>query len=384
MGGEKVFCDPLEGKFRPSENYRDLFLEFRSGSTRELGPKKNLAGIRCYVQCESPDTISESVIRLENLKAQAPPQEDEDDARGCVCGLQTPIGRVVGGIDVVMNEFPWQVALVVPGTRKPFCGGSLINNRFILTAAHCFLFGDMGAKDVEVVLHARILDFKINSEGKRIGALKALNTSWGERGSIQGPGYNHSKQTDEDEKSLRFRVKRVINHPMFSSDFDYDASLLEIHGRINFNNPFSPIPVCLPPLQQDLNSSYTNIKATVVGWGRGFEDAGSNNRLLQKVDVPVLDLSECNKTMSEALTRRMICAGYAEGGRDACTGDSGGPLIYKDKKGMYQQIGIVSWGEGCARANKPGLYSRVEDFIQWIQFETSQREVVWCKYWNYK
>lgn len=80
----------------------------------------------------------------------------------------------------------------------------------------------------------------------------------------------------------------------------------------------------------------------------------STTRLLQKLDVPIIDLADCSKMMDMDLPERMLCAGYKDGGQDACTGDSGGPLVLKQPNNQFLQIGIVSWGESCAMKDRPG------------------------------
>jgi transmembrane serine protease 9 len=283
----------------------------------------------------------------------------------------------VGGEDAELNEFPWLAALVVPRTRQPFCGAALINDRFVLTAAHCFFFVNGQPSNVEVVLRAQLMDFKLNSLAVALGALKAKSLAWGAPGSIRGRGFNFSRKSDTDEKSLRYKVVKITNHPLFNNKFDFDVSLLQLETPIDFRMPDAPVPICLPPVNAT-DEMYHDDRALVSGWGKGLENAGSNNRLLQKLDVPILNLKVCNETMPYDLTSRMICAGFFDGGKDACTGDSGGPLIYRKPQGFIEQIGIVSWGEGCARIARPGLYSRVSEFIQWIEYETSLAKAKWC------
>lgn len=85
---------------------------------------------------------------------------------------------------------------------------------------------------------------------------------------------------------------------------------------------------------------------TVVGWGKSHEDAGASTRMLQKLDLPMMSWDQCvEKVPADVLTRRMICAGFEKGGKDACTGDSGGALIYQQTKKQYWQFGVVSWGK---------------------------------------
>ncbi|CAG7825632.1 unnamed protein product [Allacma fusca] len=376
VGGEWKACDRT--RFNPQihikarKRFRDLFLTFVTGSTEDLGVSDGHAGFKCLFTCDHRKIYRAKVWAMYPVKKTRL-------LTNCACGIipKNKQDRIVGGEDVALGEFPWQAALVVPGTRRPYCGASLINDRYVLTAAHCFFFVNAQPQDVEVILHANLLDFKLTDEGKEVGALAAKNTSWGEYGSIQGPGWNFTRQSDQGEGSFRYQVVRIINHPLFTNGYDFDVSLLELKTPINFRMPDAPTPICLPPLGVT-NNMYMGKWAKVVGWGKGFEHAGSNNRLLQKLNIPILDMEKCNHTELNLITRRMICAGFEAGGRDACTGDSGGPLVYETPQGIFEQIGIVSWGEGCARPDRPGLYSRISEFNQWINHETRLGNAKWC------
>jgi len=85
-----------------------------------------------------------------------------------VCGLQNKDDRIVGGQDAKMNEFPWQVAIVFAGTRSPKCGGAIINDRFVLTAAHCFVFDKAQPSEIDVLFHARSLDMTLQKGWKDV------------------------------------------------------------------------------------------------------------------------------------------------------------------------------------------------------------------------
>lgn len=97
------------------------------------------------------------------------------------------------------------------------------------------------------------------------------------------------------------------------------------------------------------------------------EDSYSTPSRLQKVDVPLVLHDVCNQSYKNAITDRMLCAGYPQGGRDSCQGDSGGPLVAKDVTGQNVLIGVVSWGNGCARAGQPGVYAKVNEATTWIE-----------------
>ncbi|XP_035709987.1 plasma kallikrein-like [Folsomia candida] len=142
----------------------------------------------------------------------------------------------------------------------------------------------------------------------------------------------------------------------------------------------APTPICLPRVG-NYKKIFTGLNVTVAGWGKAHEKAGASTRKLQKLEgMPILDFEKCvEMTPKFKLTDRMLCAGFVEGGRDACTGDSGGPLVYQEAPNRYRQIGVVSFGAGCARRKSPGIYSKLTDLSQWVIYHTSQVNPYWCR-----
>ena len=121
-------------------------------------------------------------------------------------------------------------------------------------------------------------------------------------------------------------------------------------------------PICLPDSAQD----YDNVSALVTGWGR-TNSSGSQSNILQEATVTTLsNNSQCRRSnhRHDRITENMICAQAA--GRDACRGDSGGPLAVRAQDGSYSQIGVVSWGRGCARQGYPGVYTRLTSLLPWL------------------
>lgn len=123
------------------------------------------------------------------------------------------------------------------------------------------------------------------------------------------------------------------------------------------------------------------IKSTVAGWG--LQEGGRRSRVLQQVQLPILENSECENRYRRAgrwisdqqFGSSIICAGDLKGGRDSCKGDSGGPMMHyfgSGTKYRFYQIGVVSYGIGCARVDTPGVYTRVPEFVDWIQYVVNQ------------
>ncbi|EZA52935.1 hypothetical protein DMN91_000954 [Ooceraea biroi] len=253
-----------------------------------------------------------------------PHSEDPPAPCYCSCGLRNEESRIVGGQTTNMNEFPWMARLSY--LNKFYCGGTLINDRYVLTAAHCvkgFFF--------------RFMWFMIK-------------VTFGE----------HDRCT---EKSAETRyVVRVMTGDFSFLNFDNDIALLRLNERVPLSDTIRPI--CLP---STLDNDYVGANAIASGWGTLQED-GKPSCLLQEVEVPVMSLQACRNTSysPRMISDNMLCAGYLEGQKDSCQGDSGGPLITAREDKKYELIGVVSWGNGCARRGYPGVYTRVTRYMDWI------------------
>ena len=244
---------------------------------------------------------------------------------GCRCGRRQT--RIVGGTNARAGEFPWQVGLVPRGGTRTFCGGSVINNRYVLTAAHCT--AGSSPSRIQVML----------------GDLRIGVSDAGER---------------------RYSVQRIIQHPQYVSppwSRGWDFALLRLSSEITFSNTISP--VCLPTAGQ----TYAGATAIASGYGR-VGATRPQATTLQHVRLPVWSQSSCTRRWS-FLTSSMICAGgYASGGRSVCMGDSGGPLVTQ-VSGSFRLIGVVSFGRPCAVAGWPDVYGRVTAALSWISSNTA-------------
>uniref|UniRef100_A0A8C9F9B9 Peptidase S1 domain-containing protein n=1 Tax=Pavo cristatus TaxID=9049 RepID=A0A8C9F9B9_PAVCR len=159
--------------------------------------------------------------------------------------------------------------------------------------------------------------------------------------------------------TLKRSVKTIIIHEMYRyPEHDYDIALVKLSKQVEFTSNIHR--VCLPEPSQTFPY---NIYAVITGWG---------THTYQEATVKLIDSDTCNRkeVYDGDITPRMLCAGYLEGGVDACQGDSGGPLVTPDSRLMWYLVGIVSWGDECAKPNKPGVYTRVTYFRDWITSKT--------------
>ncbi|KAF7653301.1 hypothetical protein LDENG_00084830 [Lucifuga dentata] len=164
---------------------------------------------------------------------------------------------------------------------------------------------------------------------------------------------------------VKKNLKRIISHPNYNTyTYDNDIALIELDSPLTYTDYIRPI--CLPAAQYDFPIGST---VWISGWGATREGAGQGASVLQKAEVRIINHDICNDLMGGQLTSRMMCAGVLKGGVDACQGDSGGPLSYPSSGCMFL-AGVVSWGEGCARRNRPGIYTTVTKFRGWIQENT--------------
>ncbi|XP_045899462.1 serine protease 33-like [Micropterus dolomieu] len=249
-----------------------------------------------------------------------------------VCGRPVFNTKIVGGQVASAGSWPWQASLQRSGSH--FCGGSLINNQWVLTAAHCFYSTGITTRTLTVSLG---------------------------RQTLQGLNPNQVTRT----------VSQIIIHPNYDSDTDNnDICLLKLSSPVTFTAYIQPVCLAAPG-----STYYSGIPAWVTGWGRigsGVDLPPPGN--LMEVQVPVVGNRKCNCNYGMGtITNNMMCAGFSAGGKDSCQGDSGGPMVIK-QSGRWIQGGVVSFGYGCALPNFPGVYTRVSQYQSWINSQiTSNR-----------
>ncbi|XP_058694701.1 plasma kallikrein-like isoform X4 [Poecile atricapillus] len=174
------------------------------------------------------------------------------------------------------------------------------------------------------------------------------------------------RQSEINEDTPFFKVEEIIVHSQYKhAQIGYDIALMKLAKPMNFTD--LQLPICLPS-KEDTNIFYTD--CWVIGWGYRKEK-GRVQDILQKAPVPFMSKEECQaRYRRQRIGDKVICAGYDEGGRDACKGDSGGPLSCRHEE-LWYLVGITSWGEGCARPRQPGVYTKVADYSDWILEKTT-------------
>jgi len=222
--------------------------------------------------------------------------------------------KIVGGTLTIKDRYPYQVSLVENDTQ--FCGGSLIDSEWVLSAAHCYGY----------VTHVHIGRYDLG---------------------------------DDSESYENIEVDYEIPHPDYNiMNLDYDFMLLKLKTPSNYT---------AVKLDDGSTSFVNGMDLTVMGWGK-VSSFGKASDILLEVEVDYIPRNKCGRRyrkLSSDITTRMLCA--SRSGKDSCQGDSGGPMI---KKGVNSsedvQVGVVSWGIGCAKRWLPGVYSQISEALDFI------------------
>ncbi|KAM8979270.1 trypsin-like [Sarcophilus harrisii] len=222
--------------------------------------------------------------------------------------------KIVGGY-TCENSLPYQVSL---NSGKHFCGGSLINEQWVVSAAHCYksrMQVRLGEHNIEV----------LEGNEQFIDAEKI----------ILHPNYN-SPNLNNDIMLIKLKTPAVLNSHV---------------GTISLPKTCAP----------------AGTECLISGWGNMVSFGAEYPDVLQCLNAPLLSDAQCTSSYPGQITENMVCAGFLEGGKDSCQNDSGGPVVCN---GELQ--GIVSWGYGCAQKNKPGVYTRVCNYVDWIEATIAQ------------
>uniref|UniRef100_A0A8D1VJ47 Coagulation factor VII n=1 Tax=Sus scrofa TaxID=9823 RepID=A0A8D1VJ47_PIG len=239
-----------------------------------------------------------------------------------------PQGRIVGGKVCPKGECPWQAMLKLKGAL--LCGGTLLNTSWVVSAAHCF---------------------------DRIRSWKDLTVVLGE----------HDLSKDEGDEQERPVAQVFVPDKYVPGKTDHDLALVRLARPVALTDHV--VPLCLPERSfSERTLAFIRFSA-VSGWGR-LLDRGAKARVLMAIQVPRLMTQDCleqarRRPGSPSITDNMFCAGYLDGSKDACKGDSGGPHATRFR-GTWFLTGVVSWGEGCAATGRFGVYTRVSRYTAWL------------------
>lgn len=239
------------------------------------------------------------------------------------CGQNTKsISKITNVKNAKASDWPWMAVFLETTNYMNFCGGTLLNRRFVLTAAHCF----KKYTKQNFVVRLGEYDFTSNNETQYID----------------------------------YRVTDIRLHP----DYDQathanDIAILRLNKPTVYNSFIRPI--CLPKTNMEVYKK----SAVVAGWGQTVF-GGEVSNVLQEVAIPIWEHDQCVSAFSQPIFKTNLCAASYEGGKDSCLGDSGGPLLIQRQDGKWSNVGVVSWGISCGEPGMPGVYTKVTSYLKWI------------------
>ncbi|XP_068139887.1 uncharacterized protein [Drosophila tropicalis] len=284
----------------------------------------------------------EKTCRINEVCCRRPLRPQAPSSQLGRCGVRNAAG-ITGRIknpvyvdgDSEFGEYPWHVAILKKDPKESIyaCGGTLIDAQHIISAAHC-------------IKSQNGFDLRV-----RLG-------EWDVNHDVEFFPY------------IERDVVSVHIHPeYYAGTLDNDLAILKLDHPVDFTKNPHISPACLP----DKYSDFTNARCWTTGWGKdAFGEHGKYQNILKEVDVPILSHHQCEAQLKNTrlgynykLNPGFICAGGEEG-KDACKGDGGGPLVC-ERNGVWNVVGVVSWGIGCGQVNVPGVYVKVSAYLPWIQ-----------------
>ncbi|XP_053510990.1 transmembrane protease serine 11G-like [Artibeus jamaicensis] len=301
----------------------DVLLKFQFVSNNADTVKRQAANI-LYQKLK----LNESFLKINTLPYLTAVNEAQAEHilnSGCGFGRESPsMEKIAAGYVAKKADWPWQASLQMDGMH--FCGASLISEEWLLTAAHCF-------------------DTYNNP--------KLWMASFG---------------TTLSPPLMRRKVQSIIIHENYAAHkHDDDIAVVKLSTPVLFSEDVHA--VCLPDATFEV---LPESKVFVTGWG-AFKANGPFPNTLRQVEIKIISNDICNQinVYGGAVSSGMICAGFLSGKLDACEGDSGGPLVTACDTNIWYLIGIVSWGIDCGKENKPGIYTKVTRYRDWIKSQTN-------------
>ncbi|XP_028998615.1 coagulation factor X [Betta splendens] len=322
-GGCEHFCDIIQGNVQCS-CADDYFLasdgkSCHSNKTYKCGAIFS-EDVRTVFRYERQNTTVGNSTKSHNSTSQSVPNQEVSEPG--IKPQKAKFTRIVNGEDCPPGECPWQ-ALLLNDKDIGFCGGTILNEYIILTAAHC-------------MNQSRYIYVKL-------GEFDTL--------------------VDDGNEATHY-VETIVTHNKYRPDtYLNDIALIKLTKPIKFSRYI--LPACIP--EQDFAEKVLmrQQEALVSGFGR-IGEGRQTSTILQRLAMPYVDRLTCIESTQLRISTRMFCAGYHSVAKDACQGDSGGPHVTR-YSGTYFVTGVVSWGEGCARRGKYGVYTQVSKYIPWIR-----------------
>ncbi|KDR14792.1 Brachyurin, partial [Zootermopsis nevadensis] len=265
--------------------------------------------------------------------------------------------RITNGLTASRGQFPWQVGLIIDGAW--FCGGSVISNEWVLTAAHC------GNQSIRQNCHSIKPSMCSNSWPLKFtdnSAIRLKTVIYCSSGDVYRLTLGANRLDIQESGSISVQSTDSIVHAQYSStSLNNDIALVRV--SIEFSDFITPVKL---PRREPNPPDFAGKTARVSGWGKPSDSASGITTVLNYVDLPVISNTDCAGVFGSYIVSSTLCVA-APNGKSTCSGDSGGPLVIEIDD-AYTQIGVVSFGAaaGC-ELGYPDGFARVTSFLDWIE-----------------